>query len=106
MLLRLGPELLVHVRVRERQHPAVGVPDHDGLFGPEQVVRDDEGADRLVVHDPARVADHVRVALVEAEEACRIEARVHARDDGELPARRHRQVAVGESGGVALVGFA
>ena len=105
MLLRLGAELLVHVRVREREHPAIRVPDHDGLLGPEQVVGEDERADRLVVHDPARVADHVRIALLETEEPCRIEARVHACDHGELPVRRHGQVAFGKAGGVALVGF-
>jgi hypothetical protein len=40
--LRFGAELLVHVVVREREHPAVGVADHQGLLCPEQVVRDQE----------------------------------------------------------------
>ena len=96
----------MHVGVRERDHAAVLVPDHECLLRPEQVVGDEQGPDRLVVDESARVADHVCVALLEAEEACGVEARVHAGDHHELPARRHGQAAFGESGRVTLVGLA
>jgi hypothetical protein len=95
----------VQIVVREREHAAVGVPDHDRFLGAEQMVRDGERADRLVVDEAARIPDHVCVAFLEAEEARRVEACVHARDDGEPPARRHRQSSFGKPGRVALVRF-
>src|SRR6185312_418994 len=39
------------VVVREGEHPAVGVPDDEGLLRAEQVVRDDERTDRVVTDD-------------------------------------------------------
>src|SRR5204863_7506569 len=39
---RLAGQLLAQLLVRERQHPAVGVADHEGLLFAEQPVRDDE----------------------------------------------------------------
>ena len=97
-------ELLAQVVVRERQHPAVAVRDHERLLRAEQPVRDDERAQRVVGDEPARVADDVRIALVEPDELRRIESCVHARDDREPPAGRHRQVAFREARGVGLVG--
>ena len=43
---RLRSQPSVQVGVREREHAAVAVPDDDRLLRPEQVVGDDEGADR------------------------------------------------------------
>jgi hypothetical protein len=45
----------------------------------------------------------VRVAGREAEDGVDVQSRVHARDDCQLLARRQRQVAVFEGGGVGLV---
>src|SRR6476661_2659340 len=61
--------------------------------------------DRLVVDEAARITDHMRVAFVEAEKTRRVEPRIHAGDDRELPARRHRQAAFREIRRVALVGL-
>jgi hypothetical protein len=89
-------ELCLDVLVAERQHPAVGLADHEDLLGSEQVVRDHERPQRVVGDDARGVADDVRVALLEPEELGGVEARVHARDDCELAAGR--QVADYERG--------
>ena len=44
--------------------------------------------------------------IVEPEEFGGIEPRVHAGDDGELPAGRHREIAFFELRGVGEIGFA
>src|SRR5205807_179800 len=44
----------------------------------------------------ARVADHVGVSQLESQELLRMQARVHARDDGNCPAGRHGKVALVE----------
>ena len=64
LVLDLSAELVVG----EREHAAVGVVDEDDLLGPEQALRDRQRADLVVGHDAAGVADHVRVALLEAEQ--------------------------------------
>ena len=46
-------------------HAAVGVMDHQPLAGAEQLVRDDEGPDRVVRGATAGIADDMRVALGE-----------------------------------------
>jgi hypothetical protein len=53
----LRSELLVHVGVREREHSAVGMSDHDRFLGSQEVVGDEQGANRLVVDEPAGVPD-------------------------------------------------
>ena len=65
---------------REREHAAVGVVDEDDLLGAEQPLRDRQRADLVVGDDAAGVADHVRVALAQAEQRRRGQPRVHARD--------------------------
>ena len=77
-------DLRLHLVVAEREHAAVGVVDEDDLLGAEQALRDRQRADGVVAHHAARVADHVGVALLEAEHPCRIEAGVHAREHGDV----------------------
>jgi hypothetical protein len=93
----------MHVVVLEREQPAAGVLDDDDLLGAEQVLTDDQGADRVVGREAAGVADDVGVARPEPERVLDREPGVHAGQDGELPARRQRQRGVVELGGVALV---
>ena len=70
----------------------------------EQLVGDDERADRVVARAAAGVADDVGVALAEAGVLGRVEARVHAREDREAARGRQRQLAlVAEVGGVGVV---
>jgi hypothetical protein len=102
VLLDLGLEVVV----LEGEHAAVGLAftsqllglgleglrwtcmvDDDNLARPEQLLRDDEVADRGD-GAAAGVADDVRVALGQAELLGRVDARVHAGDDGYLSAQQ------------------
>jgi hypothetical protein len=100
---RLLAELCVQVVVREGDHPAVGVGDHRDLLGAQEPVGDDQRADRVLGDEPARVADHVRVTLLEAEELGGVEACVHARHDREPSPGRHGQIALPEPVRIDLV---
>src|SRR5437868_3861143 len=88
----LGPlagrlaHLPLELLVGELEHPAVGVVDQRDLLGAEQVLRDRERADRVVRDDAAGVADDMGIAGLEPERVARIEPRVHARENRELPA--------------------
>ena len=105
---RLGAELVAEhpadLVVREGQHPAVGVADHERLLRAEEGAGDHERAERVVGDDPAGVPDHVGVALLEPERLRRVDAGVHAGDHREPAAGRHRQVSLGELRGVRVVG--
>ena len=90
----------LEVRVVERQHAAARVVDEDDLLGAEQVLGDREGADLVVGHHAAGVADHVGVALGQPEDPVRVEAGIHAGQDGDLLGRGEGQVALVERGGV------
>ena len=91
--------------VGEELHAAVGVVDHEPLRRAEQLVGDHQGADRVVAGAAAGVADHVGVALGQAGVLGRVEAGVHAGQDGEAAGRGKGQVGlVAERGGVRLVG--
>jgi hypothetical protein len=68
--------------------------DDEPLLGAEQLVRNDERADRVVGGAAAGVADHMRVAFREAGVFRRIEARVHAGEDRKAARRRQRQLAL------------
>jgi hypothetical protein len=73
-------DLRIEVRVVEREHAAVGVLHNHHRFRPEQPLRDDERPHRLGCPS-AGVADHVRIALLEAEDPSRHDPRVHAGHD-------------------------
>jgi len=93
--LRPDPGLLLDPRlelvVGERQHPAVGVVDQDDLGGAQQPLTDRQRADLVVCDDAARVADHVRLALLQAEDAVDVQPGVHAGHDSDVLAGRHGQ---------------
>ena len=93
LLVQLAMELLV----AEREHPAVGVMDEDDLPRPEQPLRDRQRADLVVGDDTAGVPDHVRISLLQPEQAEDVQSRVHARKDGDAFCRRQRQVAAIEA---------
>ena len=83
-----------HHLVAEQLHAAIGVMDDEPFLCAEQLVRNDERANRIVGGAPAGVADHMRVAFRQAGVFRRIEARVHAGEDGEAPRRRQREIAL------------
>src|SRR5580658_4450408 len=105
---RLDPGLFLYRMLErvigERQHAAVSVMDQDDLPGTEQALADGQRADLVVSHHPARVPDHVRFAITEPENGVNVEPGVHARDDSDLPRRRHRQRSAEGLGIARIVG--
>src|SRR5215210_1707913 len=87
VLLDLG----VKIRIVEGEHAAVGMMDDGNLIGAEQALRDDERAEG-VPGSTSRVPNHMRISLLNSESMRRDDASVHASQDCQLPARRHRQV--------------
>ena len=73
------------VVVGEGQHAAVGVLDHEDLARAQQLLRDDDGPQR-VLGASARVADHVRVPQLDPERRARVDPGVHARHWRQLAA--------------------
>ena len=69
---------------------AVGVQHQHHVLGSERL-RGLERAQDVLRHVRARVADHVRVALLEPEDPLDVQARVHAGHDGEPLCRDRRQ---------------
>lgn len=97
---------IIHHLVGEGQHAAVRVVDDEPLLRPQQLVGDDEGTDRLLVHPAACVADHMGIALGQARKLRRVQTGVHAGHDGEFSAGRDGQLALAPKGlGVLTVGF-
>ena len=72
------------------QQPTIGVVDDDELLGVEQVMGDDERAQRVFGGDAAGVADHVRVARFQSQTMLEQDAGVHA--------GQHRYMALGADG--------
>ena len=63
------------------------VHHHHNLLGPEHPLRRRERPQRVVGHEPAGVADDVRVAALDPEHRIQVDAGVHAREHGHLAAR-------------------
>jgi hypothetical protein len=79
--------------------PGADVPvevEDDDLLGLVEVLGDRQRADRGVVDDPADVADHVRVALPQAEHGVGAEPGIEAGQHRHPPAGRQGQVALGK----------
>ena len=64
--------------------------DQHDLARVEQVVRNDQAADRILGHHAAGIADDVRFAGLQPEQVFHVEPRVHARHDGQLLGRPYR----------------
>jgi len=75
------------------QQAAVGVVDDDELLGVEQVMRDDQRAQSVVGSDAAGVANHVRVAGMQAQAMLEQDARVHAGQHGDMPPGADREIS-------------
>lgn len=78
--------------------------DHHHLVGAQQPLRDDQRT-QCLLRAPTRVADHVRVALLEPEHPRWQQAGIHASDHRDVPRRRHRQASLVERRGIPLVGL-
>ena len=70
----------------------------------EQVRREHERAQHVVGDAGAGVAEDLRVARLEAEHSQRLDARVHAREDGEPLGRVRLEPGEAELARVPLVG--
>ena len=81
-------EQVGHEVVAEELHAAVGVVDDEPFGGAEELVGDNEGADRVVAGAAAGVADHVGVAFAQACVLGGVEPGVHAGEDRETPRGR------------------
>ena len=55
-----------HHLVSEEQHAAVGVVNDEELIGAEQLVGDDQGAERVIAGASSGIANHVGIALRES----------------------------------------
>src|SRR5215212_1015125 len=85
--------------------PAPRVRDHDDLPRAEELLADDERADRVLGCEPAGVSDDVGLADAEPERVLDIDPRVHARQDREARQRRGREPGPVEGLDEALVLF-
>jgi hypothetical protein len=85
-------EQVAHDLVGEQLHAAVGVVNDEKLLRAQQLVRDHQRTDGVVAGPPTGVANHVGVALGQPGEMGRVEAGVHACQNGKLAARRQRQL--------------
>src|SRR5579884_3627412 len=95
----------MQVLILEAEHAAVGVVDDDDLVRAEQLLGDDQRAERAEIGPPAGVADDVRVAIAQPEEVRRVQPGIHAGQDRDLARRRRGQIARVELLGVTGVGF-
>src|SRR6266513_1041947 len=60
---------------------AIGVIDDHDFLGAEQIVRNDQGAQRVISDEAAGVADDVRVSLFQSQGAGR-KTGIHTGEDG------------------------
>lgn len=80
----------LEVVVGECQHAAIGVVDEDDLLGAEQALADRQGPDLVIGDHPAGIADDVRLAVPEPQDAVDVQAGVHTREHRDMLARRQR----------------
>ncbi len=87
------------------QQAAVGVIDDDELLGVEQVMGNDQRAQRIVGCDSAGIADHVSVTGVQSEAALEEDSGVHAGEHCHSTAWFDRQISKIEILNKFRVGF-
>ena len=79
--------------------------DDEKLLGAQQLVGDDQRANGIVAGAAARIAGDVSIAFGQAGILGRIQSGIHTGQDGKTAGRRQGQIALGETGGIAFVGF-
>ena len=100
---RVRREPLAQGGLVDTQQPAARVADDDDLLGAQELLADDQRADRVVGRDPARIPDDVGVTGAQAERFAHVEPGVHAGQDRQATQRGGRQLRAVEGLGVALV---
>ncbi len=91
-LLQLGAKPVV----AECLHAAVGVMDQHHLARAQAALRDSQRADHIVGDHPTRIAQHVRLAVAQAQRREHVQARVHARHHRQPPAGLDIQMPGGQ----------
>ena len=77
--------------------------DQHHLTGTQPALGNRQRADHVVGDDAAGVAQHVRLAVAEAERGEDVEAGVHAGDDRQVALGLDVEVPLGKAGGEGLV---
>src|SRR5439155_2977806 len=91
------------ILVLEGEHAAVRVVDEHDLLGREQALRYRKRSDRILGGRTARVADDVRVALLQAQDLVHVEPRVHAGEYRHVLGRGQGKVALLERTDIGVV---
>src|SRR2546425_2398401 len=76
-----------HHLVSEEQHAAVGVMNDKELIRAEQLVRDDQGAERVIAGASSGIANDVGISLRESGVLGRIQTGVHTRENRKVTRR-------------------
>ena len=103
--VQAAAQQIAHDVVVEQLHAAIGMVNDKEFLGAEQLVGNDQRADGVVAGAAAGIAGDMRVTLGQAGILGRVQARVHAGQDGEAARRGQRQVALGETRDIAFVGL-
>ena len=77
--LEASGQEIAHQLVGEEQHAAVGVVNDEELTRAEQLVGDDQGAERVIAGASSSVANDVGISLRQPGVLGRIQTGVHAR---------------------------
>src|SRR5215467_13783272 len=89
---RIGVEVLPQFRaqllIAKSEHTTVRMVDDHNVRSSEQLLGDDERAERIG-SPTASIANDMRIALLKPEGACRVNTRIHAGQHGNLAGRRH-----------------
>ena len=108
-LIRGGTHLFSQARFQfvftHLQQAAVGVVDDDEFLRIEQVMRNDQRSQRVVGGDAAGVADHVRVAGMQAETVLEKDAGIHAGEHCDMPIGANGKFSEGEIAREGFVGL-
>src|SRR6266436_2196454 len=86
--LEVLPQFRAQLLIAKGEHTAVRMVDDHNMRCSEQLLGDDERAERIG-SPTARVANDMRIALLKPEGACRVNTRIHAGQHGHLAGRRH-----------------
>jgi hypothetical protein len=86
------------------QQAAVSVVDDDEFLCVEQMVRDDQGPQRVLGRDPPGVADHVGVAGMQSQSVLEQDAGIHAGQDGYVTLGADGEISQREIAGEGFIG--
>ena len=89
VVARLRRDLRAECRFVDAVQTAVGVMHQDHFAGVEDPLREDERAQHVIGHQAAGIPQNMRFTRVQTEDAEVIDARVHARDDGDVLRRNN-----------------